>query len=192
MWMSISDLARERGVSKQGISKNLKRWASAGRAIPTKKSGRETLIKVVEYDLALGQVGDQARILGEATKKGFGPAGVSPVDPDAPVYTREQARAKQYEADIKEIELEKLRGELVEVSQLRDAATAAAESMLRAIDQMPARAEDLSVATKMPVAQCRVFLKTAARDLRQRVTDVFAGLAARAMTADDQQPEEAD
>lgn len=190
--MSISDLARERRVSKQGISKNLKRLASAGRAIPTRKSGKETLIKVAEYDLALGQVGDQARILGEATKKGIDGPGAPPTDPDAPIYTREQARAKQYEADIKEIELAKLRGELVEVSQLRDAATAAAESMLRAIDQMPARAEELSVATKMPVAQCRVFLKSAARDLRQRVTDVFAGLATRAMAADDERPEDSD
>lgn len=179
--MSISDLARTRKVSKQGISKNLQRWAKAGRAIATRKEGKTTLIKVAEYDLACGEVGDQARMLGEATKKG---AVTEPiVDPDAPSYTREQARAKQYEADIKEIELAKLRGELIEVSQLRNAATEAAEAMLRAIDQMPARAEELASGTKLPVSVCRQFLKASARDLRQRVTDAFSTLASRALTA---------
>lgn len=184
--MSLSDLARERGVSKQVISKNLQRWADAGRAVPTRKEGKSLLVKVAEYDAARGEIGDLARQAGEATKKGAAPDDLPTADPDAPVYTREQARAKQYEADIKEIELAKLRGELVEVVQLRDAATDAAEAMLRAIDQVPSRAEEIAAAAKIPVAQARQFLKSVTRDLRQRATDVFAGLAAKAMSAKDE------
>lgn len=191
--MSISDLARERKVSKQVISKNLKRWADAGRTVPTRKDGKSLLIKVAEYDAARGEVGDLARQMGEATKKGVPADDPPPPDQDGqPVYTREQARAKQYEADLKEIELAKVRGELVEVAQLRAAATQAAESMMRAIDQMPARAEDLAAATNVPVAQCRHFLKGTARDLRQRAADVFAGLAANAMASRDSTDEDQD
>ncbi len=191
--MSVSDLARERRVSKQVISKNLKRWAAAGRVVSTKREGKATMIRVAEYDAARGEIGDLARQMGEAAKKGALLDSPSPDGAgDAPIYTYEQARAKQYEADIKEIELRKLRGELVEVAALQGAATAAAEAMLRAIDQLPARAEELAVAAKMPLAACRQFLKTAARDLRSRAADVFSGLASRAMTPDEQAHDETD
>lgn len=191
--MSLSDLARERGWSKQAIYKNLQRWAEAGRVVATRKEGRALLVKVAEYDSARGEIGDVAKQTGEATKKGLAhDSGVPLLDPIEPVYTREQARAKQYEADIKEIELAKLRGELIEVMQLRDAATVAAESMLRAIDQLPSRAEELANATKMPIAQCRQFLKASARDLRQRATDVFASLAANAVAGSNQAEDDED
>lgn len=190
--MSISELARERKVSKQVISKNLRRWADAGRAVPTRKEGKSLLIKVAEYDAARGEVGDLARQMGEATKKSSIADDPTPQGQDGPLYTREQARAKQYEADLKEIELIRVRGELVEVAQLRDAATQAAEAMLRAIDQMASRSEDLAAATNVPVAQCRQFLKSVARDLRQRATDVFAGLASKAMASQDQPTEDDD
>jgi hypothetical protein len=115
-WLTISGLAAERRVSKQAISKNIRRWAALGTPVSTRRKGRQVMVNVAEYDARKGEVGDLGRELGEQTKK------TADVGTD-PVYTREQARSKGYEADLKFIEREKQLGRLVEVETLRIATT---------------------------------------------------------------------
>lgn len=170
LWMSVSELAVVRGIDKSAISRRLQRLQAGGARIGTRREGRSLLVNVADFDVAVGEHGDRARETGEATKKGG--------SLDDPIYSREQARRMSYEADIKKIELARLRGELILVADLSDAAMNAGETILRGIDQWVGRAEELANAANVPVSVARVFLKAATRDLRQRIADTMQALAA--------------
>lgn len=170
LWMSVSELARERGVDKSAVSRKLQRLKDVGAQIATRKNGKSLLINVADYDVAVGEMGDRARELGEQTKKGT-------TSSSDPIYTREQARRMSYEADIKKIELMRLRGELIEVANLRDAAQVAGEAMVRAIDGWIGKAEQLAADANVSVPAARAFLKLAMNDLRRDLARVLEGLA---------------
>jgi hypothetical protein len=179
-WLSVSNLAERCGVTKQAISQNLKRWTSLGSPVATRRAGRVLLINVAHYDLRKGELGNLGRELGERTKKG----GTEETGSD-PNYTREQARAKGYEADLKFIEREKQLGRLVEVEALQGAAVACGEALVKAIDQIVIHADDVATAVaKDGVIGARASLKVIARVLRARAAEEFQKL--RAATADDE------
>lgn len=178
-WLSVSTLARERGVSKQAISKNLSRWASIGEPVSTRREGRMLLVNVAEYDARKGDLVDLGREQASRTKKSADESATND-----PVYTREQARRMGYEADIKAIQLEKLRGNLVAVPDLADAAVKCGEALVRAIDQIAVRAEEVAAAVAKDGMQgARAALRQIARDLRARAAEEFARLPATAMNA---------
>jgi hypothetical protein len=177
-WLTMSALAAQRGVSKQAISKNLKRWADLGTPVSTRGEGRKVMVNVAEYDARKGEIGDLGRELGEQTKK------IADVGSD-PVYAREQARAKAYEADLKLIERDKQLGRLIEVESLRCATTACGEGLVRVIEQIVTRAEEVAAAvSKDGVLGARGALKTIARDLRAQAAKEFAKLLAGAMAGE--------
>jgi hypothetical protein len=173
VWLSVSDLAREQRVTKQAISKNITRWAAAGRTVPTKKDGRELLVRVADYKRAAGEVADQAKLLAEQTKKG---------GEGDPIYTREQARKMGIDADLRQLELDERLGSLIPVKDLQTAAVTCASEIVRAIDQTIGRADELAAAAKIPIAQARTFIKALQRDLRSRAADAFTKLTSEAIT----------
>jgi hypothetical protein len=177
-WLTISALAAQKGVSKQAISKNLKRWADLGTPVSTRREGRTLMVNVAEYDACKGEIGDLGRELGEQTKK------AAEVETD-PVYTREQARAKAYEADLKLIERDRQLGKLIEVDALRSATTACGEGLVRVIEQIVTRAEEVATAVSRDgVLGARGALKAIAHDLRAQAAEEFAKLLAGAIAGD--------
>jgi len=173
-WLTMSVLAAQKGVSKQAISKNLQRWADLGTPVSTRREGRTMMVNVAEYDARKGEIGHLGRELGEQTKK------AADVGTD-PVYTREQARAKAYEADLKLIERDKQLGRLIEVESLRSATAACGEGLVRVIEQIVTRAEEVAAAvSKDGVLGARGALKAIARDLRARTAEEFTKLLASA------------
>ncbi len=180
LWLSVTELARARGISKPAVTQALKRWSAAGVVITTRKDGKALLVNVAEFDRARGgEVADPAHVAAEATKK----AADAGAELSGPAISRERARREAYEADLAMLKRDELLGRLVPVDELESAAIACGEAAVRAIDAIVNRAEDIAEAVaKNGVPGARVVLKDIARDIRKRLTDEFSRLPMAAMT----------
>ena len=162
LWLSISALAKLRGVSKQAISKRAERLHAQG-LLSRRDGPRSTvLINVAEFDRAVGDTTDLAR----ATTHADAPAPKK--EGAALVYSDEQARRVAYLADIAKLDLDERLGKLAPIDAIEAAMVRCAEAMVRIIDQLPARADDLAIAVAAEGAPgARAALKGFARDLRE-------------------------
>lgn len=185
-WLSISDLAKHKGLSKQALAERVARFEAAGKISTRPGPGRAKLVNVAEFDRAAGEIGDLGREQGAATRRGAplpapaAPAATTipprPFDPEAPVYTVEQARNMAYKAELARLELEERQGKIVSVDIVRAGALRAGEEIVRVLDRLPQVADELAVAlTKEGAHGVRLALKRVALAMR---TDIDAALAA--------------
>jgi hypothetical protein len=198
-WLTVSALARMRGVDKAAISRRVARLEAAGE-LSTRVGLRGTkLINVDEFNRAVERTVDAIReangraaiVLPRAAIReanGRRSAAASQVaeadmgeEPSGdPILAREQARKTMFAADIAELQLDELRGLLVRVSDIAAGAAMQGETLARRIDQMmPEWAEDLAaIVAKDGTAGLRAALKVKARELRGALAESFAALAA--------------
>jgi hypothetical protein len=164
-WLSVTELARLRGVDKAAISRRAKRYEEQGLLTPRAGKGGVKLICVAEFDRAAGQATDAVRELnGSAGGAAAAPAAALPGDP---TLAKQQARRAGYDADLKQLELQERLGELVRVADVQEAIVVLSENFVRAIEQMPARAEEgFAEATKGGLAGFRAFLRALANGVR--------------------------
>ena len=173
--VTVSELARQKGVSKLAISKRIAAL-EARNAIKTFAGERNArLVSLAEYDRAVGETSELAHA--QTPRKPLR-SDSAPVDPDEIVYAREQAREKAYAADLKKIDLDKALGLLVPVEQIAEAAGRMAERLVRQLDQLVSRADDVAAAVaKDGVAGARAVLKTLARETREAMARDLEHLA---------------
>lgn len=177
LWLSVTELAKARGISKPAVTQAIKRWAAQGIVVSTRRqdgSQRSVLVNVAEFDRARGETGDLSRLLGEQTKKGA----YSAADP---VYAREQARRAAYDADLALIKRDEALGRLVPTSEVERATILCAETAVRDCEQVAARSDDYAVKYGLPVAAARSMIKDVVHELRQRMADNFSRLPSLAM-----------
>lgn len=127
-WLSISYLARERGVSKQAVSKRLKGF---GASVPTRREGQGVLVDVAAYDKACGQNTDPAQALrnlsqtqraAETEDAPRATLGTPGSDATAlKVYSVQRARQASFDADLTKLKLEKETGRWIEASKAQSA-----------------------------------------------------------------------
>jgi DNA-binding transcriptional ArsR family regulator len=167
--VSVSELATLKGVSPQAISKRLGRLEEQG-LINVSKVGRERTVLLADWDTVTSEHSDLSKLAGAATLKERSAESLPGADFLAkrdPTYTAELTRKAGYEADLKAIELRRLKGELVEVDELRAAAETAATTIVGVFDRLPALAEDIGAAmTKGGVSSVRDALKNWVRMAR--------------------------
>ncbi|MCW4114754.1 hypothetical protein NPA31_007230 [Aurantimonas sp. MSK8Z-1] len=168
--MSQVDYARHRGVSKQAVGK----MVAAGK-IPTHPGERgQKLIDAAEADFVL----DANRL--RLDERPEPPTAASIVS--APTASRDssassgltQARTEteRYNARMAELKYRQMVGEVIPTEDVRRAMERCAEILLRGIDQLPTKADDLATAfQRAGVSGVREVLKTAARDLKQALSD---------------------
>lgn len=203
--VSVTELALVKGVSKQAISARLQRWEAQGLIrTGTRRGKRNTVEKTVslaEYDTVAGETSDPSKIQGHATRAAIAGESTAPTLDDAvaanvggaakaeadPTYTRELTRKAGYDADLREMQLRKQRGELLEIEDVRSSMERCAEAIVRDVDQLPAFADDLAAAVASGgVPALRELLKVKARELRERL----ARSMTLAMTDDEDDLEE--
>ena len=160
LWMTISDLARARGVSKQAASKRVERF-EAQKLIETRIGPRGTkLVNVAQFDRAAGEATDAVR---ELNGKG---SNAEPEPSRDPVLAKEQARRAAYDADLKKLDLDERLGKLLPIDEVEAAMVRCAEALAQAINQLPSRADDLAAAVaKEGTTGARAFLRALSRDL---------------------------
>lgn len=183
LWLTVSEIARQRGVDKAAVSRRLSRLESLG-AVATRPGPRGTkLVNVAAYDRAVGETTDAIRAMN-------GGAVAAPVVAETgglkqdPVLAREQARRTAYQAELAKLDLEERLGNLLPVDQIAAAVGVCAEGIVRAIEHLPARADELSAAVAKDGTQgARAVLKVATRDLRAAIERELRNIAIGAAAA---------
>lgn len=172
-WLTITELAAAKGVSKATISERVSRLEGQGRLV-TRRDGKSKLVNLAEFDVAVGETTDLAKVQAIATRQQSAPPSLAdalPADPSAPVYTREQARHMAYKADLAEIDLKRRRGEVIETGLVTEAMARCSGAIVKLLDQMPGRADDLAAAVARDGAMgARAALKALAYDMRLALT----------------------
>jgi DNA-binding MarR family transcriptional regulator len=186
-WLSVSELARQRGVDKAAISRRAKRYEAQGLLTPRAGKGGVKMINVAEFDRAAGEATDAVRALNGAG--GGAQATQVAAVPGDPILAREQARRASYDADLKKLELQERLGELVPAKDVQEAIVALSENFVRALDQMPSRAEEgFAEATKGGVAGFRAFLRALANGVRDTLERDLEALVVGAKQAEAEPP----
>jgi DNA-binding Lrp family transcriptional regulator len=165
LWLSVSALAAQLGISRQALSKRVDRLKAQGLIRPRPGPRNAVEINVAEFDRVIGETTDLAR----STTHTAAPAvAATEKEPRGFVYTVEQARRVAYQADIAKLDLDERLGKLLPVSEVESAMVRVAEAMVRQIDQLPSRADDIATAVGVNgVNGARAALKAFARDLRE-------------------------
>lgn len=180
LWVSGSELAKLKGVTKQTVSEKVARLVDAGKLEVRPGKGKAKLINVAAYDRAVGETTDLSRAQGAQTKLA--------ADPDAaprdPTFTKHQATRAGYEAELKRLDLEERLGRLRSVADIEDATVTCGETVVRLIDQLVLSADEIAAAVaKDGVTGARAALKNIQFDLRTKIAEAFAKIAAADDTA---------
>lgn len=190
--VSISDLARRKGVSKQAIAKRVDRFEAEGLLTTTQNSRGHRLVPLALYDRLTGDTADLGRSRPSARAPEM-PGGAedaplfvdrAPAAPavDSPTgtYTAAQARDKQYQADLREIQLAEKKGEILLVVDVAQAMADAAEIIVRRIQQIPALADEIAAAVAKGGADgARRELKAISNSICQSVADALSDAMAK-------------
>ena len=200
--VSVSELAGIKGVSPQAVSKRLKRLQSEG-LIGVGQRGREKTVNLAEWDTVTGETTDPARLVAQDTVREM--RGLDRLDDDVarnisggkapadPTYTKELTRKAGYDADLRKIEIDKQRGLLLPIEDVRNAMERCAEAIVRDIDQLPAFADDLAAAVaRSGVSGLRDALKAKARELRQTLAQRMSLIGAPDDEEEEIEPESAE
>lgn len=188
--VSLSELAAMKGVTAQAISKRLKRLEAEG-LITSHRRGRDRMVVLARWDQVTGETTDLSRAIGRSPAMPGAPDGVAPTGDQArrdPTYTTELTRKARYDADLKELELEKQRGSLLAVRDVEDAMATAAGILVREIHLLTAHAEELAAAVGKNGS-------TGAREVLKRLEHQYRATVARALAAalsNEVDPDEAD
>lgn len=183
LWLSVTELAARKGVQKSTISEKVSRLVEAGLLTTKPGKGKTKLVNLAQYDTAIGDVGDGARELGAATKAATAAENDAPAArvSDGGRFRDEQTREKAYTADLKFIELERLRGNLLPIAEFDAAAEDAAGRIADIIDGLLARDSELTgIAVKEGENGLRAALKRIVRSQREQIVKAMKDMAAAA------------
>lgn len=172
-WVSISELARLKGLSKAAVSERVKGLIQKGQLSTKPGKGKVVLVNLAAFDRVLGETTDLAKAAGAETKRQA--ALPSPRDDGAPSYTAEQARHMAYKAESARLDLEERQGKILLVTDVVNAINAAGDAIARALDQLPTMSDDIAAAVGQAGASgARAALKAKARDLREHFAKELA------------------
>jgi hypothetical protein len=165
--LSITQIAALKHTSKQAVSKRVKRLLENGLLAVQRGPNGSLLINLAEYDRVVGETTDFIRAA-NGTQKTKSPELGSSESPASPSLNFQQARKASYDADLKKLELDERLGKLLPIKDVEAAMIECASSMVRQIEQISARAEDIAAAVaRNGAAGARAELKRIVHDLRE-------------------------
>jgi hypothetical protein len=174
LWLSIAELARLKKLSRQSVHERVRRLIKAG-ALTIRGERRSLRVNLAQFDRAVGEVGDAVKEGAAETRAEDSRTATSPALRD------HQARAAQYTADLKFLELEEKLGRLVPVAGVQEASIKIGETVVRVIERLPTFAEAISSAAAKDGAQgARVVLRDIARQLRTEIAEAMGAIGAEA------------
>jgi hypothetical protein len=184
-WISISALAKLRGVRPQTISERVQRLVRDGKLEVRPGRGRERLVNSVAFEEAVGATADFARVQSAATRK----AALA----DGGNYTTAQTRKVGFESELRRIELEEKLGGLVAWNDVRSSSERVAAGLVDIIEGVPRSASDIASEMRAvgavipPEAEQKLKerLKDVVRRTRQSCADWLTTLAAEKTGADE-------
>jgi len=163
-WLSISDLAAIKQVSRQSMHERVSRL-EAQNLLTLRQQGRSKLVSLAQFDHVTRETTDVVRQSNGSAKS------VPDADESSTkALSYSQARTAEYNAELKKMELEERQGKLIRVEAVTEAMTRCAEALVREIEQIATKADDLATAVAKDGTQgARGVLKGLARDLRENL-----------------------
>ena len=180
LWLSVAELGRARGISRQSAAERVGRLERLGQLTTRPGAGRSKLVNLAEFDRATADTVDGVRAINGGGSLVSSPAASAPIVSTDPVLVKEQARRAAYDADLKRLDLLERLGILVQVDRLREDTTEIAGHMLRALDRLPSKLDEMMAVCGQGPAAGRRFLRDLGIELRtviatnlQDLTDDF-------------------
>jgi DNA-binding transcriptional ArsR family regulator len=173
LW-TIAQVADRDGISKQAVSKKVRRLADAhGLYVERDAQGRVVKLNVVQYDQLRGRLDDPAHK--QAPKK----ADPAPA-PAADSYDEARRTQAWLAAERERLTLDELKRNVVRVAEVREAHADAGGIIAGTLDRLPNIADDLAAAVARDGSHgARVALTKEAARLRAEIADALR----KAMTA---------
>lgn len=138
MW-TVGDVAARDGVTKQAISKAARRLAAQGLLVERDARDRISRLNVVQFDQLRGKFAEpgKAQRPKPATEKR------APAEGSLEEARTQEARIS---AELKRLQLEEQKGQLISVDDMRDRIDAAATVIVDLIERRPNIADDVAAA----------------------------------------------
>jgi biotin operon repressor len=188
LWLSISDIARERGKSRQAIAKRVDSLVADGKLDTRPGPNGTKLVNLAQFDRAVGETGDAFK---EAAAETRAEAEVD-ATPTSPVLRDHQSRAAQYTADLKFLDLEERLARLVPVDEAKNGGVLIGEAVVRILGRLSTYAEGMTaIAVKDGVQGARGMFKEIERELRVAIAESI-GEIVRAAVPSTVEPAEGD
>ncbi len=197
-WLSVSDLAKAKGVTKQTISEKVARLVR-DRGLQTRPgSSGVKLVNVAQYDRLVGETSDLSKVQAASTVRALRAddgadsalpqtaAAVSTLpqsaaasqsgiaspqkDGSGETFSEAQKRKTQYEAAIKALDFGERSAQLVAIDEVKSVIERMLEPQLAAIDALALRADEIAAAAvRDGVGGVRLVLKDAVFKLKATV-----------------------
>ncbi len=186
LWVSVSELASLKGVTKQTISERVARLEADGQITTRKGQANTKLINLAEYDRAVGKTTNlakqQAAVTARANRNEPAEEAGTPADP---TFADGQRRKTHYEAALKALEFGERAGQLVAIDEVKTVIAEVAEEIAGPINQLPLRAEEITAAAARDGASAvRTILKDAAFNLLKAIAQALGRLDLKAKDDD--------
>lgn len=179
LWLSISEIARERGKSRQAIAKRVDSLVEAGKLETRAGPSGTKLVSLAQFDRAVGETGDAFK---EAAAETRAEAESDATAVASPALRDHQSRAAQYTADLKFLDLEERLGRLVPIDEAKQGGVKIGEAVVRILGRLPTYAEGMAAAAaKDGVQGARGMFKEIERDLRTAIAEAIGEIARAAV-----------
>lgn len=176
LWLTVSDLARQKGIDKAAISRRISRFEADGQLSTRAGARGSKLVNLAEYERVAGQHLDIGRVQAEQTKavlKGESASGSAD-----PVLSREQARRVAYQADLARLDLGERTGRLVPVDRIEAEAQRLIEPIAKSLDRLPSHTDAILAAHNESGGHgVRTYLKGLVAQIRNDMARAAATLA---------------
>ncbi|WP_313194614.1 winged helix-turn-helix domain-containing protein [Shinella zoogloeoides] len=181
VWVSVADLAKRKGVTRQSASERIAKLERDG-LIVTRREGRSKLVELATYDRVVGQVGDVFREQAAETKQ------AATREPQASGPLRDaQAERAQYEAKLKALDFAERTGQVVAVRGPHGVETAMiriVEQIVRELQQPFDWIPDLIEASSKGEPAMRRVLRKKIHEQRQAISAKMTAILGEALDAE--------
>lgn len=114
VWLTVSELAKRKGISRQSASERIDRLERDG-LIETKRNGRSRMVELATFDRVVGQTGDAFREQGAQTKRDMADPQTDTPSPVSAALRDAQTVRAQYESKLKGLDYAERTGQLVPI-----------------------------------------------------------------------------
>jgi hypothetical protein len=164
-WVSVAELAKLKGFSRQNAHKRVDDFAARG-LLELRGQGRSKKVSLSAFDAAVDLTENPAK----------------KPDDDAPVLFKDaKARTEHYKSELARLDLEERLGQLRPIDEIADALTTLGAEILRSTEDMDRWAEELfASARRDSLAKFRKLFKQRRREWAQRAAERLADAAEQA------------
>lgn len=184
VWLTIAELARRKGISKQAAAKRVDKLERDG-LISTRRNGRNREIELATYDRVVGQVGDAAKEQAAETRRELTGQGAS--EGNGSGLRDAQTERAKYDAQLKALDLAERQGQLIAVRGehgLEAALLKVTEMLIRDLNAPMNWVGEIADAAREGEPAIRRLMRKKVRELRQTVADHLAELGGEAAEAE--------